>query len=385
MRRDRPAADDRPRVVVAVNVGRAYGRGVAGGVAEYLRGHSPWDVALLDLAQLGDDAAPPGDLAAAVRRADGLIVEASPATCRRLTGRRVPTVFLAEHAGAAPVVVPDDAAVARIAFAHLRGLNPATLAFAGFPDAGFSDARRDAFAAAAGASRHADVSGSDGLSDPRALGRRLRALPRPIAVFAVNTAAARRVAAACHGVGLAVPDDAAILGVDDDEVLCELCDPPLSAIDHNTRGVGVAAAATLDALFRGEAVPDLRRVPPVGVTARRSTDVLAFGDADVRRAVRFVRDRATVDEDLDVAAVVAHVAGGRRRLEQAFRREVGRGIHAEILRLRVAAARRLLAGTPLAMPDVAARSGFRSATDLAKVFRRLEGTTPTAFRRSASS
>ena len=382
----RPAArDDRPRVVVAVDIGRAYGRAVAGGVAEYLRGHAPWDVTLLDTARLRDGDPLPVGLAGAVRRADGFVCEGTPAARRRLARRRVPTIFLAEHPEAAPVVAPDDAAVARLAFDHLRGLNPATLAFAGFPGAAFSEVRRDAFAAAAGGLRFADVSGTDGLNDGPALGRRLRALPRPLAVFAVNTAAARRVAAACHGVGLAVPDDAAVLGVDDDEVLCELCDPPLSAVDHNTRGVGLAAAATLDALFRGEAVPPLRRVPPVGVTARRSTDVLGFDDADVRRAVRFVRDRATGDADLDVAAVVAHVAGGRRRLEQAFRREVGRGIHAEILRLRVAAARRLLAGTPLAMPDVAARSGFRSATDLAKVFRRLEGTTPTAFRRAASS
>ena len=381
----RPPADDRPRVVVAVNLGRAYGRGVAGGVAGYLRGHAPWDVTLLDLTHPGGGGTAPAEAAAALRRADGLVYEGSADARGRLTRRRIPTVYLAEHRDTAPAVVPDDAAVARLAHEHLRGLNPACLSFAGFPAAAFSEARRLAFAAAAGP-LYRELNGAGRPLDLRnlpALGRALHRLPRSAGVFAVNTAAARRVAAACRAAGLAVPDDVAVLGVDDDEVLCELCDPPLSAVDHNTRGVGLAAAAALDALFAGEPVADLRRVPPVGVTPRRSTDALGFDDADVRRAARLLRERSA-DPRLDVAAVVAHVGGGRRRLEQTFARQIGRGIHAELLRLRADRARRLLAETALPMPAVAARSGFRSATDLAKIFRRLHGTTPTAFRRSAS-
>ena len=367
-------------------MGRAYGRSVAAGVAEWLRGHpaSGWQADLLDLARHGGMGATLPDVMSSVMgsvdEADGMICEAAPPPGGRMPGD-AHVVWLAEYRGATPVVAPDDRAVARLAHEHLRSLGPARLAFAGLGGVTFSEVRADAFAAAAGT----DVPRIETRDpDPSPITAALVRLARPLSIFAVNTMAARRVAAACRALGWAIPDDAAILGVDDDEVLCELNDPPLSAIDHNARGVGMAAAATLDAMFRGEGVPPLRRVPPVGVTRRRSTDVLAFDDADVRRAARFLRDRAVADDRVDVAAVVAHVGGGRRRIEQAFRREVGRGIHAEILRLRVAAAKRLLAGTPLAMPDVAARSGFGSATDLAKIFRRLEGTTPTAFLRAAT-
>ena len=194
---------------------------------------------------------------------------------------------------------------------------------------------------------------------------------------------ARHVLDACRRAGLAVPDEVAVVGVDNDTFLGDLTDPPLSSVAPDTRRTGYEAAALLDRLMsgrerqRGQAI----FVEPLGVVTRRSTDVLALGDADVSAAVRFIREHAC--DGIAVKDVLEQVPLSRRVLEGRFRKLLGRTPHDEIARIRLERVRQLLRETRLPLSDIAARSGFRTAEYLATAFRREFGTSPDAYRKSA--
>jgi LacI family transcriptional regulator len=183
----------------------------------------------------------------------------------------------------------------------------------------------------------------------------------------------------CRQLRLRVPEDIALLGVDNDELECLLANPPLSSIANPAEQIGYTAAQLLDQLMSGRR-PRKQTIwiPPGDVVVRQSTDIVAFGDADVAAALQFIRDHLA--EDITVAAIARHVSISRRGLERRFRHHLGRTMLQEIQRARVERVRRLLAETDLPMLLVARRSGFATSQRLAVVFRQVCGDSPTAFR-----
>ncbi len=174
----------------------------------------------------------------------------------------------------------------------------------------------------------------------------------------------------------------AVVGVDNDEMLCQLCAPPLSSVEQGARRIGYEAAALLDRMMEGAGPPNPRVViDPVGVVARQSTDILSVDDADVRAAVaeisRFACDGLTPDE------VTRKVGCARSTLELRFRSALGRTISSEIRRVRVARAEQLVRETRLPLKQVAARSGFRSVQHMTTVFQERMGQTPAKLRRTS--
>jgi LacI family transcriptional regulator len=206
-------------------------------------------------------------------------------------------------------------------------------------------------------------------------------LPKPVAVLAENDAYALELAELCHQRGLRVPEQVALLGVDDTDILCSFGHPPLSSVALPLQRIGFEAAALLRRLLAGEAAPKTTLLPPVGVTTRHSTDVLAIEDVDVAEAVRFIREN--IHEPIGVDHVLRHVTVSRRALERRFRTILNRSPLDEIRRARIALAKELLTGTDLSMPQVAKRCGFLSAERLAVVFHSDVGIPPTAFRRQS--
>ena len=179
-----------------------------------------------------------------------------------------------------------------------------------------------------------------------------------------------------------MPEEVAVLGVDDDRLLCDLCSPPLSSIVPDAPQAGYVAAELLDRMLRGEKVSaDEHRVPPRGVAARQSTDVLAVDDRAVATAVRFIRERAC--DDIRVDDVLARVPLSRRVLESRFYKLLGRTPHDEILRIKLERVKQLLAETDLKL--VADRAGFRHVEYLSVVFKRVVGVPPSRWRRQATS
>jgi LacI family transcriptional regulator len=186
----------------------------------------------------------------------------------------------------------------------------------------------------------------------------------------------------CTQLGLHVPDEVALLGVDNDELECLLTSPPLSSIAIPGERIGYEAAKMLDRAIAGRKSGFGRLLlPPIRVVARQSTDTLAVREPVVLNALRHIHDHAL--EGIGVAEVVRAVTVGRRELERKFRRVLGRTVLQELCRTRIQQAQKLLASTDLPMPAVARLSGFSSAHRLAIVFRRVCGTPPTSYRRQS--
>jgi LacI family transcriptional regulator len=208
----------------------------------------------------------------------------------------------------------------------------------------------------------------------------LRSLAKPVGIMTCTDLRGRQVIEGCLQAGFRVPDDVAVVGVDEDRLQCDLAYPPLSSVALNLERAGYQAAELLDGLMSGRIKrPQRILVEPTWVIPRRSTDVVAIDDRHVAAAMRFIRDHfpqaITVDE------VVAEVGISRRNLEIRFARSLGRSLREEIQRARLAWGKRLLAETELSAEKIAQLSGFSSPSYLSSVFRREVGMTLTEYRR----
>lgn len=208
----------------------------------------------------------------------------------------------------------------------------------------------------------------------------IKGLPRPTGIFCANDILASQLVEACRQHGVAVPEQVAILGVDNDDLLCGLARPPLSSIALPDQEVGVQAAIHLDRLLQGDkkVLPTPLLLPPLRVVARRSSDLSAIDDAGIAEVCRFIR--ANAQRPLSVGEVAVGVGSGRRTLERRFRAALGRGLAEEIRRCHVERAKELLADARLPLATVAMRSGFSSAKQFSTAFRTATGMTPRAFR-----
>jgi LacI family transcriptional regulator len=187
---------------------------------------------------------------------------------------------------------------------------------------------------------------------------------------------------ACRAVGARVPDDVAVIGVDNDEMICELTSPPMSSIEQGARRMGYEAAALLERLMRGRKTSQLRFVvEPEGVIARRSTDTLAVSDAEVAAAMRFIRDHAC--QRIHIDDVAEAIGLSRSSAERRFKAVMGRTIHAEINRVRFARAKQLVAESDLPLKQVSFQAGFRHVQYMTAIFRRRLGQTPKEYRTSS--
>ena len=176
-----------------------------------------------------------------------------------------------------------------------------------------------------------------------------------------------------------MPEDVAVVGVDNDELLCELSDPPLSSVSLNTQQAGYDAAALLDGLMSGRIQGHHRiMVEPIQVITRRSSEAFALDDREVALALRFIQDNAL--RPIGVVDVVRHVDCVRRTLELHFQHLLGRSVNQEIQRARLERAKRLLAETGLSVERVAEATGFGSSSYMIRLFQRQLGFTPKQYR-----
>jgi LacI family transcriptional regulator len=361
-------------------------RGVLRGVRRYAEGRPDWAFVQAEADPRAAAAvrklAPAGliayvctrPLAAALRRFPGPVVN----VCGALTNLPFPAVGI------------DNRAAGRAAAEHFleRGLKH--FAFLGHGGFAFSTRRRAGFVGRlAGAGHRADEfrvpTGDDFRPDGRPLGPpgRLAAwllgLPKPCGLFACNDIWGGYATEVCRLAGVPIPDDVAVVGVDDDDLLCELARPRLSSVRVPSERIGFEAAALLDRLLRGRAAPpEAVLLPPGGVAARQSSDLLAIEDRVVKALLG--RIRAARATPAGAGELVRDLPVCRRSAERRFRAAVGRGVAEELRRVRVEYAKELLAGTTLGVAEVAARAGFTTPQRFAVVFRRAAGTTPTGYR-----
>lgn len=385
------------KVILLLDSSRSFNRGLLGGLSRYARLYGPWsldmnfwniyDIGLPHIASWQGE----GIFAAGIY---------SRETAKKILESRLPAITvedeLADHlpshtenSNGIATIRTDSQAVGRIAAEYFLEQGLKHFAFCGVPNKSWSQRRKNGFNRRI---REAKLK-CHIYPEPRlkkdnvwekervALANWLRALPKPAGLMACNDERSCELLEAAHLAGVTIPEEIAVVGVDNDELLCNLLDTPLSSIDLNGDKAGFEAAALLDRLMAGEN-PAGREViaEPAGVVARKSTDVSAVPDAAVVDAIRFIR--AYAGEMIRVDDVVNATPLSRRLLERRFRRAVGRSILNEIQRVHVASAAEMLLNTNLTISQVAQKSGFSSATHLGVTFKQRMKMTPFAYRKS---
>lgn len=207
----------------------------------------------------------------------------------------------------------------------------------------------------------------------------LLGLAKPAGVFCSNDLPGRRIAEACGHLGIRVPDEIAILGVDNDISECRLASPALSSIETPAERIGHEAARILSAMMEGRETPTRSVVfPPAYVVTRASTDCWACDNPIVQRALNFIREE--VGTGLQVSAVADHLGVSRRQLERVFRRELRTTVLAAIHGAQADLVRNLLANTDLLVSEISERCGFSDTRRMLSVFRSNTQMSPTEFR-----
>jgi LacI family transcriptional regulator len=216
----------------------------------------------------------------------------------------------------------------------------------------------------------------------RAIAQWLKSLTKPVAIMAANDDRALEITLACKMADLDIPDDVSILGVDDDELICDLSRPPLSSIRLSTEMAGYRAAEMLYTIMQHKPIrPADRRidVTPLYVVTRNSTDILAIEDSDVAAAIRYIRDHAR--KNISVGDVVNEVMLSKRTLQQRFKKVRGHSIHNEIKRVRVDVLARMLLDTHLSISRIAESLQFPDVAYLSNWFKHEMGMSPSAYRK----
>jgi LacI family transcriptional regulator len=371
------------KVALLFETTNAYARAILLGVGDYMLSHGPWSV---HFAELGSDDTPPRWLNG--WDGDGVMFRGeSRRVARAVAGLPTPMVDLTPSRllQRAPWVKSDDAAIARLAAEHFLDRGFRHFAFCGDARFSWSMRRGEQFGLllrGGGRTWHAyaplaRVASSD--SEVDAIAAWLEELPKPVAVFACYDNRGQQVLEACRRANLAVPEQIAVLGVDNDEALCALSPPPLSSVILNPRRAGWEAAALLAAMMNGARVPpgEPHLIPPVGIATRQSSDILAVGDPKIASVLRYIREHAC--EGIRVSDVLRECPMARRALEKRLRRLIGRTPRQEILRVQLNRAKELLVGTGLPVWEIAERIGFE-ADYLSVVFKRENALAPAAYR-----
>ena len=364
------------RIALAINEANVYGRGLLRGIYRRVRPTRTWRMMTFE----PRDGVEPF---IARFRPDAVLAQVWGGNWHRaLQDLGVPVVNTSGGLAGAPypTLTVDNHAVGRMAAESFLEKGFHRLGFVGDPLA-YSQNRLEGFAGrlAEDGLEVARLNGPISWGDDPNLARWLEGLDKPVGLFAANDRTALLLAEACHFLHLAVPDEVAILGVDNDDVCCHLPWPPLSSIELPLERIGSEAVDLLQRLLDGEDLSGTRiLLPPVGVVARGSTDVLAVGDADVAAALRYIGRNA--HRPLRVPDVLRAVPSSRRSLEVRFRRHVGRSLLEHIRRSHLALACRLLRETDLPVGQVAAQAGYRSASRMCVEFSQRLDLSPLAYR-----
>jgi LacI family transcriptional regulator len=289
-----------------------------------------------------------------------------------------------------PRVMVNHFKAGRMAADHLLGRGLRHLAFFGWQDLWYSDQRQMGFI---GRAREAGVECEVLLRASRdesnqnwpqriaSLTRWLVSLPRPVGIFAVHDYRAQFLIEACQEAGLRIPDDIAVVGMDNNEAICDHLAPTLSSVSRSSQKVGWEAAALLDRILRGMKVPQEDvMIDPDGVVARQSTAMQYSENPVVQSALDYMREH--LREQFNISAVAEHSRASKRTLEMRFRESLGSSPHSFLTKLRVERAEALL-GLPqkLSIEEIATECGFGTATTFYSAFRRVTGQSPASFRR----
>jgi LacI family transcriptional regulator len=374
-------------VALIIETSKHYGREILLGIARYAHASGPWSVFTSERAQDDPDPAWLRDWAG-----DGIITRSLDLrACRAARDRGIPVVSLRHLLDRPefPTLMPDQKLIGKRVATHFleRGLR--NFAYVGVAGAKSWDRLRcEAFVRTLHGQGCDNVvlrpmpaePGLDWEQAEEQIAAWVRRLPRSIGVMVAHDTQGIAILDACRRAGRSVPDDVAVVSVDNDPVLCDVATPTLSSLDQNLRHLGVEAARLLDRMMAGERVPPGNRfVEPGEVSLRQSSNTMAVADEAVVRAVRYLQEHACAG--VDIAEVARMVGMSRRALERKFAEQIGRSPLAEVQEARFRRVRQLLLETDYVLPRIAELTGFRYQEYLVRFFKQRTGFSPGVFRR----
>ncbi len=382
------------KLAIAAERSSAYGRSFIRGVAEVAEKHPEWDLVLIDPHSIASKSA---------ETFDGWICRvADMRTAHALmrSGQPVVDCLCPQPITQFASIMTDAEQIGQLAAEHLLRRRFTNFAFCGYRRVAFSDRRRNTFASFLEQKkirpsiyrppfRKENCFGRDFLlgdrvdSPPDAadLAQWLLRLPKPVGIFCCDDLRASNVLSICRSLNISVPDDVAILGVDDDPIYCMFSTPRLSSIDPDAFTIGKTAAATMAKMLENGSIaanPPKLIVPPKGIVERASTNTYPHAPPWFAEALAFIQ--ANVSHGISASDVFRHVGFSRTLVERAFRKCISSSVQGRIAESRIEEAKRLLESTSLQIKEIATLSGFSSLEYLSRAFTCATGLSPSAWR-----
>jgi LacI family transcriptional regulator len=375
------------RIALAFPYGRAFVEKVVDGILAYARRQPDWQIM-----RFPERLSPSLDWLQGWQGDGAFVIISTPEDARIAHALPFPVVNITAYfpeSGVATVTA-DHQEIGRVAARHLLERRFKKFGYYGSRDLYFSEMRRNGFVetikAHGGSCEVLEVpsivaSGRMWLRQQIQLENWLRSLQPPVAIMASTDLRADMLLQTCLRLGLRVPDQVAVIGVDNDPVIVNHAQPPLSSVARDDQLAGELAASLLDKFMSGQRnQQQVLFVPPTGVVARQSSETMAVDDQELAGLVQFIRKH--VRENFGVERLLAQVSCSRRTLENRFRVNLGAAPAEIIQRLRVDEARRLIeSDEKLSLAAVATACGFSDVRHLRLVFRRIQGQSPAEYRR----
>jgi LacI family transcriptional regulator len=380
------------KVALLIDLSFGAARGFADGIAQYCSLLGPWRIYREPIAPYKSFVGKKSTLSRIKNfGADGIILMADIKNHEEIINLGLPIIIPHEFSNVnpkIPTVNSDCSATGQMAAEHLLDRGFKHFAYCGFPKVYWSKEREIGFCrriVRSGFDTHVyQPSGTKAKNywegEQPYIVEWLRSLPKPVGLMACNDDRGHHVIEACILAGLHVPEDIAVIGSDNDELICSLSTPPLSSVARNVQRAGFESAQLLDRLMAGEKMAGQKIYDhPTYVVARQSTDILAIEDRDLAQAISFIRTHAR--QGIQVDDVVNAVPLSRRVLEKRFRELLDRSIHNEITRVRIGEACRMLTETLLPVSQIATTLGYPAISELTRSFRKNTGFSPLSYRK----
>jgi LacI family transcriptional regulator len=382
------------KVILLIETASSYARGLLQGILEYSRINGPWTFYREPIAPFYRDR----DRVLHIERmkkwgADGIITRL-PANIRTITSLHLPIISTDDNQQHphSPCVISDYQAAGKMAAGHLLERGFKHFAYCGFSTMFWSQERGRSFGNFLKQNGYEvnfykyPHTKSQQLweNESALLIEWLESLPKPVGIMACNDDRGQQVIEACRTAGLYVPEEVAVVGVDNDTFLCGLSNPTLSSVDINTTRAGYEAAQLLDHLMNKQK-PDNEIIVahPTHIVTRQSSEILATEDIMVMKAIHFIRQNAR--KSIQVTDVAKKVALSRRTLLDRFQKVLGRTIQEEIRRVRIERISQLLLETDLPIYQIALKMDFTSIEHISRYFQQEKGMSPLTFRKKYSS
>ncbi len=374
------------RVLVQIETSRAYGRSLLAGIAEYSKRYGPWAFCQDEPFYSKKIAMSPQQILD--WKPDGVITRSAD-NLEMLCQHEIPVVVaihLEKPVDGVPNIKGDNDAMGRMAADYLIKLGFHQFAFCGLNHTFWSRERCAAFEKIIHEAGYPlfifseENEPGSSTTDQKLMVDWLTALPKPIAVMVCNDDRGKQLIEAAKIARVRVPDDVSIIGVDNDEVVCDLCYPSLSSIKLDNVQAGYRAAKLLNTMMERQS-PGVEEiiVRPMGVVARQSTDVYCVPDKDVSKALQYIRDHSR--DMIQVSDVAEHVCLSKRALQLRFKNALGYSVHERIKKEKINRMAELLTETNMSIIEIALNLGFSNINHVSRFFKQEKGLPPFAYRK----